>query len=268
MGKLDGKVVLITGAARGQGRHHAVRLAAEGADVIAVDVPGAYRAVPYAMATEDDLAETVKEVEALGRRVVSRAADVRDAAALKAAVDEGVAELGRLDALCANAGVCAVRAWDQVTPELWREIVDTNLTGVWNTVVAGAPHLIEAGGGSMALVSSVAGLKGLPFLGPYAAAKHGVVGIMRSMANELARHRIRVNSLHPTGVPTPMAEGAGSPEPLIAEDPLIGPVFMNTLPVRTVEADDISSALLFLVSDESRHVTGMEFKVDAGATNR
>ena len=268
MGKLEGKVAFITGAARGQGRSHAIRLAEEGADIIAVDICRDYPTVGYALATEADLAETVKAVEALDRRIVATQADVRDFAALKAAVDDGVAQLGRLDIVCANAGICTVQSWDEVTPAVWQDTLDTNLTGVWNTMVAGAPHLITAGGGSIICTSSTAGIKGLPFLAPYVAAKHGMVGIARTMANELARHQIRVNTVHPTGVDTPMGTGLGGLEPLIRNDANLGPIFMNTLPVEIVDARDISNAVLFLASDESRYVTGLEFTVDAGNTIR
>jgi SDR family mycofactocin-dependent oxidoreductase len=267
-GRVAGKVAFITGAARGQGRSHAIRLAEEGADIIAVDVCHDYPTVGYALATEADLAETVKAVEALDRRIVASQADVRDAAALKAAVDNGVAQLGRLDIVCANAGICTVQSWDEVTAAVWQDTLDTNLTGVWNTMVAAAPHLIAAGGGSIICTSSTAGIKGLPFLAPYVAAKHGVVGIARTMANELSQYQIRVNTVHPTGVDTPMVAGLGGLEPLLGRDPNLGPIFMNTLPVQTVDARDISNAVLFLASDEARYVTGLEFTVDAGNTIR
>ena len=267
-GRVAGKVAFITGAGRGQGRSHAVRLAEEGADIIAVDICQDYASVRYGMSTVADLADTVKAVEALDRRIVASKADVRDAAALKAAVDDGVAQLGRLDIVCANAGICTVQGWDEVTPAVWQDTLDTNLTGVWNTMIACVPHLIAAGGGSIVCTSSVAGIKGLPFLAPYVAAKHGVVGIARTMANELAQHSIRVNTVHPTGVRTPMAEGLGGLSPLIESDPNLGPIFMNTLPVEMVEARDISNAVLFLASDEARYVTGLEFTIDAGTTIR
>ena len=267
-GRVAGKVAFITGAARGQGRSHAIRLAEEGADIIAVDICRDYGTVPYAMATEADLAETVKAVEALDRRIVATQADVRDAAALKAAVDDGVAQLGRLDIVSANAGICTVQSWDEVTPEVWQDTLDTNLTGVWNTMVVSVPHLIAAGGGSIICTSSTAGIKGLPYLAPYVAAKHGVVGIARTMANELAIHKIRVNTVHPTGVDTPMGNGLGGLEPLINRDPNLGPIYLNTLPVETVDPRDISNAVLFLASDEARYVTGLEFTVDAGNTIR
>ena len=267
-GRVEGKVAFITGAARGQGRSHAVRLAEEGADIIAVDICRDYPTVGYSLATAADLAETVKAVEALDRRIVATQADVRDLAALTAAVNDGVAQLGRLDVVCANAGICTIQPWHEVTPAVWQDTLDTNLTGVWNTMVAAAPHLIAAGGGSIICTSSTAGIKGLPFLAPYVAAKHGVVGIARTMANELARHHIRVNTVHPTGVDTPMAAGLGGLDPLIGTDQNLGPIFMNTLPVQSVDARDISNAVLFLASDESRYVTGLEFTVDAGNTIR
>ena len=267
-GRVQGKVAFITGAGRGQGRSHAIRLAEEGADIIAVDICRDYPTVGYGMATEADLAQTVKDVEALDRRIIAAPADVRDADALQKVVDDAVAQLGHLDIVCANAGICTVQAWDEVTPEVWRDTLDTNLTGVWNTMVVAAPHLIAAGGGSIICTSSTAGIKGLPFLAPYVAAKHGVVGIARTMANELAQHKIRVNTVHPTGVQTPMADGLGGLDPLINRDPNLGPIFMNTLPVQSVEARDISNAVLFLASDEAQYVTGLEFTVDAGNTIR
>ena len=267
-GRVAGKVAFITGAARGQGRSHAIRLAEEGADIIAVDICRDYGTVPYAMATEADLAQTVKAVEALDRRIVATQADVRDAAALKAAVDDGVAQLGRLDIVSANAGICTVQPWDEVSPAVWQDTLDTNLTGVWNTMVVSVPHLIAAGGGSIICTSSTAGIKGLPYLAPYVAAKHGVVGIARTMANELASHKIRVNTVHPTGVDTPMGTGLGRAGALIGRDPNLGPIYMNTLPVEIVDPRDISNAVLFLASDEARYVTGLEFTVDAGNTIR
>jgi SDR family mycofactocin-dependent oxidoreductase len=267
-GRVAGKVAFITGAGRGQGRSHAIRLAEEGADIIAVDICRDYDTVPYAMATEGDLAQTVKAVEALDRRIVATQADVRDAAALRGAVDDGVAQLGRLDIVSANAGICTVQSWDEVTPAVWQDTLDTNLTGVWNTMVVSVPHLIAAGGGSIICTSSTAGIKGLPYLAPYVAAKHGVVGIARTMANELAIHKIRVNTVHPTGVDTPMGTGLGGLESLIGRDPNLGPIYMNTLPVEVVDPRDISNAVLFLASDEARYVTGLEFTVDAGNTIR
>ncbi len=268
MGRVEGKVAFVTGAARGQGRSHAIRLAEEGADIIAVDICAQLETVPYPLGTAEELAQTVKEVEALDRRIVAVEADVRDADALRRAVDEGVAELGRLDIVCANAGICTIQAWDEVTPAVWQDTLDTNLTGVWNSMVVAVPHLIAAGGGSIIATSSTAGIKGLPFLAPYVAAKHGVVGIAKSLANELAKHRIRVNTVHPTGVDTPMGAGLGGLEALLTREPALGPIFMNTFPVEIVDPRDISNAVLFLASDEARYVTGLEFTVDAGNTIR
>ncbi len=267
-GRVEGKVAFITGAARGQGRSHAVRLAEEGADIIAVDVLEDYPSVVYPMGSPGDLDETVALVEALDRRIVATKADVRDQGSITAAVDGGVSALGHLDIVCANAGICSVQTWDEVGPEVWKDTVDTNLTGVWNTMVASIPHLIANGGGSIIATSSTAGLKGLPFVTPYVAAKHGVVGMARSLANELAGHLIRVNTVHPSGVNTPMLAGLGGLDPLIRRHPELGALFQNALPVQLVEARDVSEAVLFLASDESRYVTGLEFTIDAGSANR
>jgi len=267
-GRVAGKVAFITGAGRGQGRSHAIRLAEEGADIIAIDICADYPTVGYGMATEAELAETVKAVEALDRRIIAAQADVRDAQALKGAMDAGVAELGQLDIVCANAGICTVQAWDEVTPAVWQDTIDTNLTGVWNTMVAAVPHLIANGGGSIICTSSTAGIKGLPYLAPYVAAKHGVVGIAKTMANELAKHSIRVNTVHPTGVDTPMGSGLGGLDSLLSKDQNLGPIFMNTLPGEIVDPRDISNAVLFIASDEARYVTGLEYTVDAVNTIR
>lgn len=267
-GRLTGKVALITGAGRGQGRNHALRMAQEGADLIAIDVPAPYTGLGYTMATADDLAVTVRLIEALDRRIIARQADVRDPEALSAAVTAGVADLGKLDVTVANAGVCALHAWDEVTPEIWQQILDTDLTGVWNTVTASVPHLIRAGGGSIICIGSTSALKGTPFFAAYTAAKHGVVGIAKAMANELARHSIRVNTIHPAGVKTALTGGLKRLDELIANDPGLGPIFMNSLPTQWVDLDDVSSAVVYLASDESRFVTGVEVKVDAGNTNR
>lgn len=267
-GRLAGKAALVTGAARGQGRNHAVRLAREGADVVLVDVPGDYAELDYALGTMEDLEETARSVEKEGGRAVVRAADIRDDAALRRAVDQGVAELGHLDVVVANAGVCKLHAWDEVTPQVWREVVDTNLTGTWNTIAAATPHLIAAGGGSIVVIGSTSALKGTPFFAPYTAAKHGVVGLAEAMANELARHSIRVNTVHPAGVRTALTGALRRLDELIGTDPGLGPVFTNALPTQWVEPDDVSSAVVYLASDESRYVTGTELKVDAGNTNR
>jgi SDR family mycofactocin-dependent oxidoreductase len=265
-GRVAGKVAFITGAARGQGRAHAVRLAQEGADIVAVDLCAPIPNVPYPPATEDDLAETVRCVESLGRRAVARVADTRDLDALRAVADEGAAELGKLDVVVANAGICIMAPWDQVTPEMFRDTVDVNLVGTWNTVMATAPHLVRNGGGSIILVSSVAGLKGLPFLTPYVASKHGVTGLARSFASELAKHRIRVNSLHPSGVRTAMADGDAMTAfgPALTDNPRVAAMFTNTFPLEISEPEDQANAVLFLASDESRPVTALAMTTDLG----
>lgn len=265
-GRVEGKVAFVTGAARGQGRSHALRLAEEGADIIAVDICGPIPGLQYSHATEEDLAETVRQVEALDRRIVARKADVRDRDAMKAAIDEGVAELGHLDIVVGNAGICILAPWDEVTPEIWNETISTNLTGIFNTVQLTAPHLIAAGGGSIILTSSAAGLKGLPFLTPYVASKFGVTGLTKAFAHELAKHSIRVNSLHPTGVDTAMGEmGAEYPRLLAGNERLAG-MLTNSLPVDVTQPRDQSNAVLFLASDEARYVTAMAMTVDAGNT--
>jgi SDR family mycofactocin-dependent oxidoreductase len=246
-----------------------VRLAEEGADIIAVDICEDVATVKYSMASEEELAETARLVEKLDRKVVTVKADVRDQAALAAGVQAAVDELGRLDIVVANAGVCTWQTWDDTAMDVWQDTIDINLTGVWNTLVVGAPHLIKAGGGSMIATSSTAGLKGLPFLGPYVAAKHGVVGIANALANELARYSIRVNTVHPTGVNTPLVTASlGNLDPMLEDNPNLGPLFMNALPVEILEPREISNAVLFLASDESAYVTGVQLSVDAGSTNR
>jgi SDR family mycofactocin-dependent oxidoreductase len=269
MGKLEGKVAFITGAARGQGRSHAVRLAQEGADVIAVDLCAQIDSVPYPMATREDLDQTVQEVEALDRRIVASVADVRDLAALQRAVADGVAELGRLDIVLANAGIAPMGGADD-GPQAFQDVVDVNLTGVWNTLRAATPVMVEQGdGGAIVITSSTAGLKGIGGDAPggqgYTAAKHGVVGLMRSFANTLAQHRIRVNTVHPTGVNTPMVVNEFMQQ-WLEQDPTVAGALTNLLPVEMIEAVDISNAIAWLVSDEARYVTGVTLPVDAGFT--
>ncbi len=268
MARLDGKVALITGAARGQGRAEAVRLASEGADIIAVDSCADAASTHYPGATREDLDACVKDVEALDRRVVARVADVRDFAALSAAVAEGVAELGRLDVVVANAGICSAAMSWEITPEQWQETLDVNLTGVFHTVKATVPTLIAQGtGGSIVITSSVAGLRGLPFLGHYVASKHGVVGLARTLANELGQYRIRVNTVHPNGVATGMT--VPDMQPLIAEHAAtLGPIFMSALPDQVSQPEDIAAAVAWLASDDARHVTGSQIPVDLGTLVR
>src|SRR6202042_1819082 len=216
-GRVEGKVAFITGAARGQGRSHAIRLAAEGADIIAVDLCAQVDSVPYAMSIPADLAQTVKEVEALDRRIVATQADVRDYGALKAALDDGVAQLGRLDIVSANAGIFSFGTLEELDDTTWQDMIDVNLTGVWHAAKAAIPHLRAAGGGSIILTSSTAGLKAIPNTGHYNSAKHGVVGLMRTLALELAPDLIRVNSVHPTAVDTDMIQNSATYE-LFAPD--------------------------------------------------
>jgi SDR family mycofactocin-dependent oxidoreductase len=273
-GRVEGKVAFITGAARGQGRSHAIRLAQEGADIIAVDLAAQVDSVPYPMATPADLAQTVKEVEALDRRIIATEADVRDYRALRQALDDGVAELGRLDIVSANAGIFSFGTLDELPEQTWQDMIDTNLTGVWHAAKAAIPHLRAGGrGGSIILTSSNAGLLAMPNVGHYVAAKHGVVGLMRTLALELAPDMIRVNSVHPTTVNTDMIQNAAT-YALFAPDlpeqdrtkERIAERFqaLNALPVPWVEPVDISNAVLWLASDEARYVTGVTLSIDAG----
>ena len=270
-GRLKGKVALITGAARGQGRAHAVRLASEGADIIGVDICAPIASVPYPLATADDLAATVKLVEDTGARIVAKEADVRDRASLSDAVQAGVDELGRLDIVIANAGIAPMQSGD----DGWRDVIDVNLTGVYNTIKAAIPTLVKQGaGGSIVLISSAAGLAGVgsPDAGSvgYAAAKHGVVGLMRVYANLLAKQNIRVNSIHPTGFETPMIDNdftRGWLAKMATESDSPGSMG-NALPVEVLQPEDIANAVAWLVSDQARYITGVTLPVDAGFLNK
>jgi len=272
MGRLEGKVAFITGAARGQGRSHAVRLAQEGADIIAVDIVSQIETIPYPMATPEDLDQTVEAVAALDRRIIATEVDVRDYAGLKAALDDGVARLGGLDIVSANAGVVAYGPADELSEETWQDVIDVNLTGVWHTAKAAVPHLRAAGGGSIVITASGAGLKGTANLAAYTASKHGVVGLMKTLANELAPDMIRVNSLLPSSVDTEMIQNESLyhlflPDregDITPED--VAPVFlaMHALPIPWLEPVDISNALVFLASDEARYITGVPLPLDAG----
>jgi SDR family mycofactocin-dependent oxidoreductase len=274
MGRVEGKVAFITGVARGQGRSHAVRLAQEGADIIGIDICKPMDTVRYPLATPEDLEETVKQVEALDRRIVAHQADVRDFAAVKAAVDDGVAQLGHVDIVSANAGINSsiVPIWETSEQE-WQETVDVDLTGDWLTCKAAIPHMIEAGrGGAIVITSSGAGLKGMQNIGAYVAAKHGVIGLMRTLALELAPHRIRVNAICPGTVDTPIVNNEVTYRLFrpdldnpTREDVLPVMAALHVLPDTILEAVDISNALLWLASDEARYVTGVPFPVDAGA---
>jgi len=263
---LAGQVAVVTGAGRGQGRNHCLHLAAAGASVIALDICAPIAGLSVAMASVEDLEETASLVRAGGGRCHPVAADVRRAADLEVAIRTGVEHFGRLDHVVANAGVCAVGAAASFDPDVAATIIDVNLTGVWNTCVATIPHLVAAGGGSMTLISSTAGLKGLPYFGPYAAAKHGVVGIMRTLALELGHHAIRVNTVHPTGVATELVRGLANLEALLEEHPPHRAHFDNVLPTPLVSLDEVSAVVTFLASPTARHITGLEMTIDAGAS--
>lgn len=269
-GRLTDKVAFITGAARGQGRAHAVRMAAEGADIIAIDVAGKLPdCVPYLPASQEDLAETVRLVEATGRRIISSVVDTRDYDGLREAVTDGVGKLGRLDVIVANAGVAAPQVWDAITPENFRDVVDINVTGTWNTVMAGAQHIIDGKrGGSIILVSSAAGLKMQPFMVHYTASKHAVTGMARAFAAELGKHSIRVNSLHPGAVNTPMGTGEMMAALNTANEtnPQLMQMVTPFLPDWIAEPEDIADAACWLASNESRLVTAAGIAVDLGST--
>ncbi|MDP7706055.1 MULTISPECIES: mycofactocin-coupled SDR family oxidoreductase [unclassified Mycobacterium] len=274
-GRVAGKVAFVTGAARGQGRSHAVRLAEEGADIIAVDVcRPIVKNTTIPASTPEDLAETADLVKGLDRRIVTAEVDVRDFDALKAAVDSGVEQLGRLDIIVANAGIGnGGDTLDKTSEYDWQEMIDVNLSSVWKSIKAGVPHILAGKrGGSIVLTSSVGGLKAYPHCGSYVAAKHGVVGIMRSFAVELGQHMIRVNSVHPTHVATPMLHNEGTFRMFRPDLENPGPDDMapicqmfHTLPIPWVEPQDISNAVLFFASDESRYITGVTLPVDAGS---
>lgn len=275
-GRMEGKVAFVTGAARGQGRAHAVRLAQEGADVIAVDVCASLPSVStYPGATLEDLDATVAQVRGLGRRIVASVTDVRDGDGLAKALDAGVAELGGLDTVVANAGIASFGDSGAITDSMWQEMLDVNLTGVWHTARAAVPHLRRRGGGSMVFTSSIGGLKGIMNVGHYVATKHGLVGLMRTMANELGPQRIRVNTVNPTNVDTHMIQNPGTYALFAPDDPdptrekaMDGFRSLNAMPVPWVEVEDIANAVLFLASDEARYVTGVTLPVDAGAAVR
>ena len=276
MGRLEGKVAFITGAARGQGRAHAVKMAQEGADIIAVDLCEQIDSVDYPMATPEDLAETVKLVEDHDRRIVAQRADVRDSEALGAAVGAGLAEFGHLDIVVANAGIAPGMGAARHSPQGWHDAIDVLLTGVYHTLDVSVPPMVDRDmGGSIVITSSTAGLKGIgrdlaassPGFFGYTAAKHGVVGLMRLYANLLAPHRIRVNSLHPTGVNTPMVVNESFAQ-FVEEFPDAANAMQNALPVELIEPEDIANAAAFLCSDEARYITGVTLPVDAGFTVR
>ncbi|MGD9795732.1 MAG: mycofactocin-coupled SDR family oxidoreductase [Acidimicrobiia bacterium] len=272
MGSLDGKVAFITGAARGQGRAHAVRLAEEGCDIIAIDLCENIAFMDYPNATEADLAETVRLVEALDRRIVARKADVRDLAGLQAAFDAGVAEFGRCDIVVANAGIVRLGPVGEDRVASWNDTIATNLTGVWHTCEVALPTMVAGGrGGSIVITSSSAGIKGTGTTGAagaaYAAAKRGVVGLMQVLANGYAEHSIRVNTIHPTGVISGMTQNSAMEALVAANDPMLSSM-QNALPIPILEARDIANAVAWLVSDQAYYITGVQMPLDAGFTVR
>lgn len=272
VGRVAGKVAFITGAARGQGREHAIRLAEEGADIIGVDVCEDIDTVAYPGATEADLADTEDLVAKTGRRIVTAKADVRDVASLRTALERGVAELGPVDIVVANAGISGFPAPAAMIQEAaWQTMMDINLTGVWHTVKVALPHMTN-GGGSIILVSSMLGIRGGGYVAHYASAKHAVVGLCQSLANELAHQWIRVNSIHPGNILTPMIDNEqfhrtlrpDLPEPTIADTAAVLGHF-HMMPKPVIEARAVSNAVLFLASDEAQFITGAALPIDAGA---
>lgn len=273
-GRVEGKVAFITGAARGQGRAHALTLAREGADIIAVDICEDIPGVPYPGGTREELAETAKAVETLGKRIITSVTDVRDFPALAKVVDDGVAELGRLDIIAANAGIAAAPTTAAgMDYSVWQDMIDINLNGAYHTCRAGIPHIQSAGrGGAIVITSSVAGLHPFANIPHYVTAKHGTVGLAKSLALELGPEGIRVNTIHPTQVATPMADNEATwrmfrpdlDNPTQA-DFLEAARTLQVLPTPWVQPEDIANALLFLVSDEARFITGAALPVDAGA---
>jgi SDR family mycofactocin-dependent oxidoreductase len=273
MKRLDGKVAYITGAARGQGRSHAIRMAEEGADIIAVDLCADIDTVCYPGATQEDLAHTVKCVEDTGQRIIARTADVRDISSLERAASEGIEMLGRIDIVVANAGVLSSAPVLELDEDAWQTAIDINLTGAWKTMKAVVPALVERNqGGSVILISSLLGLIAFPNIAHYVAAKHGVTGLMKSLATELAPNGIRVNSVHPGIVDTPMImnesilrlfTGGQSARRENAEALMING---HALSVPWIESVDVSNAVVYLASDESRYITGSTMVIDAGAS--
>jgi SDR family mycofactocin-dependent oxidoreductase len=275
-GRLRDKTALITGAARGIGRAQAVRFAEEGADIIAIDVCGPIESVAVPHSTPQDLVETALLVEQAGGRIVTEIVDVRNADELSEAVEHGASRFEGLDIVCATAGITSRGAAVDLSEAAWRTMLDINLTGVWNTCTAAAPHLIGRGAGSVVLVSSIAGLRGLIGVAHYTAAKHGVVGLMRSLAHDLAPHGIRVNCVLPTNVDTPLIQNdvvrsgfrPDLDRPPTREEFAAAAARMNLLAVPWVQTVDVANASLFLASEEARYITAISLPVDAGSTQR
>jgi SDR family mycofactocin-dependent oxidoreductase len=271
MGMLDGKVVMVTGGSRGQGRAHALTSAREGAEVVIVDVTENLSSVTYPMARDEDMTATVEAVEALGRRIVAVEADVRDQAQLDAAVGRGLAELGRIDVLIANAGIWTQAPFWELTDEQWEQMIAVNLSGVWRSAKAVAPHMIERKSGSIVMISSVNGLEPGPNFSHYTAAKHGVVGLMKTVALELAPHGIRCNSVHPGAVRSGMTENqmafdmyAGGPGGTVDDLIEAGKHYGALKGTTFMPPETIANAALFLNSDLASSITGVALPVEAG----
>jgi SDR family mycofactocin-dependent oxidoreductase len=273
MGRMDGKVALITGAARGQGRQHAITLAKEGADILALDLCGPTGNLEYPLATPDDLQQTVSEIEALDRRVIAVQGDVRRQQDLDDLVARGIDEFGTINVVIANAGIYTVNDFWKMTEEEWREVVDVCLDGVWRTCKAVAPHLIETQQGSIILVASVNALEGAAKISSYIAAKHGVAGLAKAFALELGPHNIRVNTINPGPVDTGIinnqmsydnSSGMGKGEGTRAHLQQAIKAFPVLKDRGLLQPQATSNAVLFLASDESSEITGLELVVDAG----
>ncbi|CAN5837424.1 mycofactocin-coupled SDR family oxidoreductase [soil metagenome] len=275
-GTLEGRVAFVTGAARGQGRAHAIRLAEEGADIIAVDVCGAISdTITYPPATAEELADTVRAVESTGRKVLAREVDIRDLAAQQQVVADGIEQFGRLDVLVANAGVLSWGRLFEMSEEQWDTVIEVNLSGTWRTIRAAVPAMIEAGnGGSIIIVSSSAGLKATPGNGHYSASKHGLVGLTNALAIEVGEFGIRVNSIHPYSIDTPMVEAEAMME-------IFGkyPAFLHSfspMPYHPVNhngkkglkefmtPEEVSDVVAWLAADGSATISGSQIAVDRG----
>ncbi|GAA3071338.1 mycofactocin-coupled SDR family oxidoreductase [Pseudonocardia yunnanensis] len=271
MGRLDGKIAFITGAARGQGRSHAVRFAEEGADIIAFDICNQVETAPYPMSTPNDLTYTVELVESLNRRIIARQGDTRDGARIQEVVDEGLAKFGAIDIAVANAGIAGVGCLWELDERSWRDVVEINLSGTWKTMKAVAPAMIERRQGSIIVTGSTGSIAALPRLGHYTAAKHGVIGLVKAFAVELAPYRVRANAVNPGNVNSPMINNLAARAAFTGSADITAEQFSaamqanNALPVPWVEVRDVSNAMLYLASDESRFVTGTQHVVDAGS---
>jgi (+)-trans-carveol dehydrogenase len=274
-GRLDGKVALITGAARGQGRSHAVLLAREGADIVAVDLCAQVESVAYPLSTPDDLAETAKLVAETGRRIETYVGDVRSPADMRTATQLALDTFGQIDIVVANAGIWTPGALWEMTDQTWQDMIDINLTGVFNTVRFAIPHMIERKSGSLVLISSTCGVKPLGWMPHYNAAKHGVMGLTKSLALDLGPYFVRANAVLPSTVNTPLIHNEPSYkiyrpdlENPTREEAMAGFYAHNAIPLPYVEPEDVSEAVLFLASDASRYITGLGLTVDLGTIQK